>query len=275
MTTTDTYDADTVELARPGRASRSRPLRTSSSTSSRTGCRPARSRTGSPACRWSPAPRRSPEHDRSRRRRRDLRRAHEVGAVLAGALRISTAKLRIRRQWATDTGRPLGFTADVDPSDARTAVRDVAGCCSPSTTTSAAASERRTTSAIRLAHRDDPVPVPAEARPPARTGSGSAHLRPARRHDRVGARRRRPRRPRLVRGLLHCPRAHLRRRRDPHCRPAPPQPRPHQPGRHPPRPEADLHRPADRRRHHRPRDREPRGRHPAPRTLPRVRGRPH
>ncbi|WIA99724.1 hypothetical protein [Curtobacterium sp. MCBA15_012] len=45
----------------------------------------------------------------------------------AGALRISTAKLRIRRQWATDTGRPLGFTADVDPGDARTAVRDVAG----------------------------------------------------------------------------------------------------------------------------------------------------
>jgi hypothetical protein len=41
-------------------------------------------------------------------------------------LGITTTKLRIRRQWVTDAGKPLGFTADVDPGDARAAVRDVA-----------------------------------------------------------------------------------------------------------------------------------------------------
>jgi hypothetical protein len=44
----------------------------------------------------------------------------------AATLGITTAKLRIRRQWATDAGKPLGFIADVDPGDARAAVRDVA-----------------------------------------------------------------------------------------------------------------------------------------------------
>lgn len=72
------------------------------------------------------------------------------------------------------------------------------------------------------------------------------------RHRSVGARRRHPRRPRLVRSLRDRPCVHLRERRHPAVGAASPQPRPCQPRRDPARPKAHLRRPSSRRRHHRP-----------------------